>query len=125
MQKIKTLVFVGGEIHDAKGCGKAIVNALSTSEEFEITYVEEVLDALTAPKLAPYDVIVFYYTYGKITDAQKNGLLNFVASGKGFVGIHSTSSFFMDSPECLAMLGGTFLTHPPCRVPCTHQHSNY
>jgi type 1 glutamine amidotransferase len=115
MQKIKTLVFAGGEIHNAKGCGKAIVDALSTSEEFEITYVEEVLDTLTAPKLAPYDVIVFYYTYGKVTDAQKNGLLNFVASGKGFVGIHSTSSFFMDSPECLAMLGGTFLTHPPYR----------
>ena len=115
MQKIKTLVFAGGEIHDAKGCGKAIADALSASEEFEVTEVYDDLDTLIAPKLDPYDVIVFYYTYGKITDAQKNGLLNFVASGKGFVGIHPTSSFFMDSPECLAMLGGEFLTHPPHR----------
>lgn len=115
MQKIKTLVFAGGEVHDFKGCGKALVDALSTSEEFEVTVVYEDLDTLIAPSLEPYDVIVFYYTYGEITDAQKNGLLNFVASGKGFVGIHPTSSFFMDSPECLAMLGGKFVTHPPYR----------
>ena len=115
MQKIKTMVFAGGEIHDAKGCGKVMADALSASEEFEVTYVEEDFDKLITLKEDGYDVIIFYYTYGEIADAPKNGMLSFIASGGGFVGIHPTSSFFMDSPECLAMLGGEFVTHPPHR----------
>ena len=51
MGKINTLVFAGGAIHDWKGCSDAIVNALSQRDEFEITRVEEDLDALVAPNL--------------------------------------------------------------------------
>jgi len=115
MPRIKTLVFTGGEIHDFKGCGEAIVEALSQNEQFEITKVENDLSVLEAPGLDPYDIVVFYYTVGKITDAQKNGLLNFVASGKGYVGIHSAADSFRDCPEYQAMVGGRFLTHPHYR----------
>ncbi|RLE10769.1 hypothetical protein DRJ00_00315 [Candidatus Aerophobetes bacterium] len=115
MPRIKTLVFTGGEIHDFKGCGEAIVEALSQNEQFEISKVENDLSVLEAPGLDPYDIVVFYYTVGKITDAQKNGLLNFVASGKGYVGIHSAADSFRDCPEYQAMVGGRFLTHPRYR----------
>lgn len=115
MEKIKTLVFAGGEIHDYKGCGKAAVDALSERKEFDITYVEDDLDVLIAPGLEPYDLIVFYYTVGTITDAQKNGLLNFVASGKGFAGFHSAADSFRECPEYSAMVGGYFTTHPSYR----------
>ena len=74
MGKIKTLVFAGGKIHDYKGCGQAAMAALSEREEFDLTYVEEDLDVLIAPRLDPYDLIVFYYTVGEITDAQRDGL---------------------------------------------------
>ncbi len=115
MQKIKTLLFTGGEIHDFKGCGEAIADALSENEKFEVTKVENDLSVLVAPNLDPYDLIVFYYTVGKITDAQKNGLLNFVASGKGYVGIHSAADSFRECPEYRAMTGGHFVTHPHYR----------
>ncbi|MFQ6079085.1 MAG: ThuA domain-containing protein [Thermodesulfobacteriota bacterium] len=115
MKKIKTLVFAGGEIHDWKGCSEVIIDALSERKEFEITKVEEDLDALVAPKLDPYDIIVFYYTVGEISDAQKNGLLNYVASGKGYVGIHSAADSFRECPEYRAMVGGYFVTHPHYR----------
>jgi len=115
MQKIKTLVFTGGEIHDFKGCGEAIIDTLSKNEKFGITKVEKDLSVLVAPNLDPYDLIVFYYTVGKISDAQKNGLLNFVASGKGYVGIHSAADSFRECPEYRAMVGGYFVTHPPYR----------
>ena len=36
MEKINTLVFCGGEIHDWKGCGDEIVRFLSEREEFQI-----------------------------------------------------------------------------------------
>jgi len=113
MERIKTLVFAGGQIHDFKGCGRAIREILSEREEFEITYIEEDLDVLKA--LDPYDLIVFYYTVGTITDAQKNGLLNWVASGKGYVGIHSAADSFRECPEYRAMVGGHFVTHPRYR----------
>jgi len=115
MRKIKTLVFTGGEIHDFKGCGEAIVEALSKNREFEITQIENDLSILVRPNLDPYELIVFYYTVGKITDAQKNGLLNFVASGKGYVGIHSAADSFRECPEYRAMVGGYFVTHPHYR----------
>lgn len=115
MEKIKTLVFAGGQIHDYKGCGKAIMEALSAGDEFELTYIEDDLDALIAPKLNPYNVIVFYYTVGEITDAQRDGLSNFLASGKGYVGIHSAADSFRGDPAYRAMVGGYFVTHPRYR----------
>lgn len=115
MSKIKTLIYAGGEIHDYKGCGQVIREALSTQENLDITYVENDLDVLVAPGLDPYDVIVFYHTVGQITDAQKNGLLNWIASGKGYVGIHSAADSFRECPEYRAFVGGYFVTHPHYR----------
>ena len=115
MDKIKTLVFAGGQIHDFKGCGQAAMEALSAREEFDLTYIEEDLDALIAPKLDAYDVVVFYYTVGEITDAQRDGLSNFIASGKGYVGIHSAADSFREDPAYRAMVGGYFVTHPRYR----------
>ena len=115
MARIKLLLFTGGEIHDYKGCGEAIYDALKQAGHFEVTKVENDLSALEAPKLNPYSAIVFYYTVGTITNAQKDGLLGFIASGKGFVGIHSAADSFRECPEYQAMVGGRFVTHPQYR----------
>ena len=115
MGKINTLVFAGGAVHDWEGCSEAIIAELSQRDEFEITKVEEDLDALVAPNLDPYDLVVFYYTIGEISDAQKNGLLNHIASGKGYVGVHSAADSFRECPEYRAMVGGYFVTHPHYR----------
>jgi len=112
---IKTLVFAGGQIHDFKSVGAAAKATLEAAGDFDITYVEDDLDALVAPKLDPYELIVFHYTVGEITDAQKNGLLNWIASGKGYVGIHSAADSFRGCPEYRAMVGGHFVTHPRYR----------
>ncbi len=112
---INTLVFAGGSLHDWQGCSEAIIEILSRRDEFKITKIEEDLDALTAPRLAPYDLIVFYYTLGEMSDAQKNGLLNHIASGKGFAGVHCAADSFRECPEYRAMIGGHFVTHPRYR----------
>jgi len=115
MARIKTLLSAGGEIHDYKGCGAEMADALQAAGDFDLTYVENDLSVLEAPRLDPYDLVAFYYTVGAITDAQKNGLLNFVASGKGFASAHSGADSFRDCPEYQAMLGGHFATHPHFR----------
>lgn len=115
MSKIKTLVFSGGEIHDWKSCGDEIERVLRADPRFDVTRVNEDLSILEAPHLDPYDVLVFYYTIGEITTAQQNGLLQWVARGKGFVPVHSGADSFRGCPEYRAMVGGWFVTHPAYR----------
>lgn len=116
MGSIPTLVFAGGAIHDWQGCGAAILDALRADGGFDLTYITEDLDALVAPRLDPYELLVFYYTVGSLTDAQRDGLLGWLAGGKGFVGIHSAADSFRDCPEYRAMIGGHFVTHPHYRT---------
>jgi uncharacterized protein len=112
-QPIKTLLFAGGQIHDFRAVGGAARGILEGDGGFNVTYVEEDLDVLT--RLDPYELLVFHYTIGEISDAQKNGLLNWIASGKGYAGIHSAADSFRGCPEYRAMVGGHFITHPKYR----------
>ena len=92
MAKVKTLVFGGGEIHDWKGIQPKLVAALEASDAFELSTVQENLDALL--ELAAYDVLVFHYTVGTISDAQRDALSSWLIQGKGYVGIHSAADSF-------------------------------
>lgn len=75
--------------------------------------------------LAGYDVVVDYLTDSSLTDAQRDGLLSFVADGGGYLGIHCaadlTSTHAGDGeiagrdepfPELRDLIGGHFLDHP-------------
>lgn len=112
MHQIKVLALSGGVIHDYKGCGAAIKDALSEDASFDLTYVEDDLNMLLPNNIEPFDVLVFFYTGGTLTDEQMLGLLKWVSSGNGFVGIHSAADSFRECPEYRAMLGGHFVTHP-------------
>jgi len=113
VSKIKTLVYSGGEIHDWKGCGDAIEEALAAAGQFDITRVNNDLDCLL--NLDPYEAIVFYHTVTSITDAQLKGLLKAVEGGKGFVGIHSAADSFRECSGYRYFIGGYFVTHPAYR----------
>jgi len=113
MKPIKTLLFAGGEIHDFKGVGKELEKILKADGSFELTKVENDLSVLE--KLDDYDLIVFFYTVGQVSDAQRNGLSNFLRAGGGFVGIHSAADSFRDDPAYRCMIGGFFVTHPRYR----------
>lgn len=115
MSKVETLLFTGGEIHDYKGCGEEILGWLDRDGRFEISCVENDLDIFASRELERYNLIVFYYTVGEITDEQFNGLSRFVKSGKGFTAIHSGADSFRDCPEFRSMVGGWFVTHPHYR----------
>jgi type 1 glutamine amidotransferase len=111
-KKLKVLVITGGPIHDAHGIGVSMEATLKADPRFEVTRVENDLDALVAPKLDPYDAIVFEWTVSEIGETQKRGLMNAVASGKGLVGIHSACDSFRGDPDWRALWGAHFLTHP-------------
>jgi len=115
VDRIRTLLLTGGQIHDWKGCGDEIEKTLRASAGFDVTRISDDLAILESPELDSFDLIVFYWTRGELADARKNGLLNWVAGGKAFVGVHSAAASFRECPEYRCMLGGFFVTHPAPR----------
>jgi len=113
--KIKTLLLVGGTIHDWKGIGDVVVKTLAKTGKFDVTRVDKDLDAFLADRIAPYDLVVFYWTLGKLTPEQKRGVLDHVAKGKGFVTFHSGADSFRGDKDWHKFVGGHFIGHPRYR----------
>lgn len=129
--KLKVLVYGGGVIHDFKGINEAVMEALATCPQLELTSVTDTilppppdapeanpprqlksaLDEMIA-KLPKHDVLFFHYTGGKLTEHQEAALCDAIASGKGFVGIHSAADSFKQNAKYMEMLGGMFRGHP-------------
>ncbi len=109
------LLLTGGIIHDWKGCGDELERILRSSSDLAVTRVDDDLFVLSPDNLAKYDVMVLYWTRGELSDAQRDALLGWVASGKGFVGVHSATASFRECSEFHQMLGGLFTTHPAPR----------
>ena len=75
--------------------------------------VVEVLQKLSPASLANYDGVIFANTTGDLPLPDKQGFVDWVASGKAFIGTHSASDTFHEFPPYVAMLGGEFRTHGP------------
>jgi type 1 glutamine amidotransferase len=90
-----------------------IMQDLAGKNGFELTGSQEAEKVITPENLKSLDVIIFYTT-GELplTDEQKMAFLNFVKSGKAFIGIHSATDTFYQWPEYGEMIGGYFNKHP-------------
>ena len=66
---------------------------------------------LTTEGLRPYHGVVFANTTGSLPIPDLAAFLSWIATGKGFVGIHSASDTYHDQPTFISMLGGEFVTH--------------
>ncbi len=76
--------------------------------------VTDTYDVFTAENLQRYDCILLNNTtHMKFPKPdQEKAFLDFIASGKGLVGIHAAGDNFGSHPDCLAMIGGVFNGHP-------------
>jgi type 1 glutamine amidotransferase len=115
-EPIRTLLVTGGPIHDGKAIGDIVEKVLEKTGRFDVTRVHEDLNAFLPDRIAPYDLVMFYWTLGEITEAQKRGLMNHIASGKGYVTWHSGADSFRGDPDYRALVGGWFVTHPHYRT---------
>lgn len=86
----------------------------------------DVVQKMTRDSLKNYDAIIFANTTGDLPLPEKEALVDFVKSGKGFVGAHSASDTFHGWRPYIDMLGGEFLIHhEQVRIECEnedHQH---
>ncbi|BFT74527.1 hypothetical protein PAENIP36_59690 [Paenibacillus sp. P36] len=83
---------------------------------FEIDFTENAAD-INAANLAKYDVVFFVSTTGNfsdwgLTDQQKQDFMNFIKSGKGYVGAHSATDTGYDWQEYGDLTGAYFSNHP-------------
>ena len=71
----------------------------------------EVRERLTPAGLTGIDAVFFANTTGNLGIPDVQAFLDWIAGGKAFLGAHSASDTYHDSPAFLAMLGGEFVTH--------------
>ncbi len=63
--------------------------------------------------LADYDVLLFNNTTSlKLTEEHQKAIFDFLAKGKGIVGIHAATDNFQNWHEGICMMGGVFNGHP-------------
>ena len=121
-RKLLFLTHAGLYKHTSLGPAEKAVIELGKTNGFDVTTVEGYkLDAkehdfsfLTPEYLAGFDGVMMM-TNGNLrfSDVQKQSLLDFVSSGKGFIGAHCASLTFYDYPAFGEMLGGYFNRNLP------------
>jgi len=112
-RKVLYVTRSAGFKHDVLPLSEQILTEIGQrSGAFEATVTQE-FSALSREGLKPYSAIIFYTT-GELpmTDEQKAAFLEFIKSGKGFVGIHSATDTFYKWPEYGELIGGYFDQHP-------------
>jgi uncharacterized protein len=76
------------------------------------TAIKDVLAEKMSPEaLKTYDLIIFANTTGDLPLPDKQAFLDWIKSGKGFVGMHSATDTFHGFPGYLEMIGAEFQTH--------------
>lgn len=78
--------------------------------------VDAAIKSVLAEKMSPaalkrYDAIIFANTTGDLPMPDRDALIKFVESGKGFVGMHSATDTFPGFPEYNKMTGAHFKQH--------------
>lgn len=112
-ERILYFTYSAGYRHDVIPLSKVILTQLgSHSGVFEVTATEDTSEFSTE-NLERYAAVIFY-TSGELpmSDAQKRALLDFVRSGRGFLGVHSATDTFYTWPDYLDLVGGYFNGHP-------------
>ncbi len=104
----------GGFVHSSISSGNAALQAIAKRTKAFTVDVTEDYSVFTPENLQQYDCIILNNTTNmEFPEAsQLNAFMDFVAGGKGLVGIHAASDNFGRHPEARAIIGGEFGGHP-------------
>jgi type 1 glutamine amidotransferase len=110
----KVLVFskTAGFRHTSIPNGIAAIQQLGTANGFTVTATEDAA-AFTTANLNQYQAVIFLLTTGDVLNAtQQTAFESYIASGHGYVGIHSAADTEYDWPFYGGLMGAYFLGHP-------------
>jgi len=112
-KRVLYLTYSAGYRHDSIPTSAEVLRrAGATSGQLEVVASED-LSLISSSGLSGFDA-VFFFTSGElpISDSQKQDLLAFVRSGKGFGGVHSATDTFYTWPDYGDLIGARFNGHP-------------
>jgi len=116
-KKINVLVFsrTSGFRHNSISTGLKMMSDLAQARKWILTATENA-DLFTPDFLKTFDVVVFLNpTLEVLNDQQQKYFEEFMAGGKGFVGIHAAADCEYDWAWYGQLLGAFFRTHPPAQ----------
>jgi uncharacterized protein len=102
-----------------------IINVASQSSEFrgedgkpdrrKVTEANRraLAEKLSAEGLKAYDGVIFNNTTGDLPLPDREAFLEWIRSGKAFIGMHAATDTFPGFPAYIEMIGGQFRTHGP------------
>jgi uncharacterized protein len=111
--RILYFTYSAGYRHDVLPLSKTVLTQLGRSSgAFEVAATEDPSE-FSADRLDSYAAVMFF-TSGEppLSGTEKTALLDFVRSGRGFVGVHSAADTFYAWPDYLDLIGGVFNGHP-------------
>lgn len=122
--------------HSSIPTAEKVIAALGQdSGVFQVDYVRggpdgkddaEVREKMAPENLKKYDGVIFANTTGNLAIPDKEYFLEWLKSGKAFVGMHSCSDTYHEYPPFIQMLGGEFLTHhEQVKVTCVNQSPDH
>ena len=113
--RVLVVTHTEGFRHSSIPDAEATLLALSRSSGlFTVSFcrtADDVSRMLAPSALGDVDALVFANTTGSLPVRDLNGLLDWIARGHGFVGMHSAADTYHDAPAYLDMLGNEVLTH--------------
>lgn len=104
------LLFLGDQNHHQPAMRFKDLQPPMAKHNIALTYTEDV-DSLNLATLNQYDGLILYANIDTIEPAQEKALLQYVASGKGFIPLHCATYCFRNSPEIVALMGAQFQRH--------------
>lgn len=104
------LLFLGDNGHHQPAARAEQLIPVLAPKGITIEYTNDVT-MLLRDKLDSFDGLILYANIEKITPDQEKSLLDYVASGHGFIPIHCASFCFLNSPKFIALVGAQFQKH--------------
>jgi uncharacterized protein len=111
--RVLMLTATAGFRHDSIPAARQVMAAMAAAGAFSVNATED-LSLINADTLRNYDVVMFALTSGELpfSAAQKSALLDFVSSGRGFIGVHSATDTLYEWTDYGRLVGAYFKEHP-------------
>lgn len=113
--KVVVVTATSGFRHSSIETAEEVIGGMAGGGRFETTFArteDEMRAALSPKALRGTKLVIFANTTGDLAPDVRAGLFRWVRDGGSFVGVHSASDTWHDSPDYIDMLGGEFETHP-------------
>ena len=105
-----TVLFLGDQGHHQPQRRFLQIQPVLAARGVELSYTENTRD-LNPTTLARYDALLLYANIDRIAEDEARALLDYVATGGGFVPLHCATYCFRNAPEIVALMGGQFQRH--------------